>query len=283
MNRKTGIYFLAFILFFMTNKSSAQHQDLAPKRGCLALPIINKEHPKIDGHLNEAIWQKGSWETDFIQREPNENASPSEQTAFKILFDAKFLYIGIRMYDQDAHSINQRMSRRDGFEGDWIEVVLDGNGDLRSAFSLTVTAAGVLGDKIISMNGNSEDIFWNPIWLAKTNIDEMGWTAEMKIPFNQLRFGKAKNASWGLQVRRKYFKREETSVWQRIPLNAPGWVSEFGKLEGLQDIGAQKTSGNTTLYGHISGNICKRARKSLQIKSWKNYSSRPGWKNRNHQ
>ncbi|MFK7771414.1 MAG: DUF5916 domain-containing protein, partial [Saprospiraceae bacterium] len=231
---------LVTLFVFFVNISFAQNQDLVEKRSHTAISILDKEKPEIDGRLNEEIWQTGKWDTDFIQRQPNENLPPSEQTAFKILFDAKYLYIGIRMYDQDPTSINRRMSRRDGFEGDWIEVVLDGNGDLRSAFSITLTAAGVRGDKIISMNGTNEDIFWNPIWSAKTNIDEEGWTAEMKIPFSQLRFGKLQNATWGLQVRRKYFKQEETSVWQRVPLNASGWVSEFGRLEGLQNVGAQK-------------------------------------------
>ena len=234
------VSFSAILFIFFINISFVQSQDLVEKRIHTAISILDKEKPEIDGQLNEKIWHVGLWETDFIQRQPNENTAPSEQTTFKILFDAKYLYIGLRMYDQAPNSINQRMSRRDGFEGDWVEVILDGNGDLRSAFSITITAAGVRGDKIISMNGSNEDLFWNPIWSAKTNIDEEGWTAEMKIPFSQLRFGKSQNTTWGLQVRRKYFKQEETSVWQRIPLNASGWVSEFGKLEGHQNVGSQK-------------------------------------------
>ena len=235
-----SVSFSIFLFLFFANISFVQSQDLIEKRIHKALSILDKEQPEIDGQLQEDIWQTGAWESDFIQRQPNENTAPSEQTAFKILFDAKHLYIGIRMYDQAPASINRRMSRRDGFEGDWVEVILDGNGDLRSAFSLTLTAAGVRGDKIISGNGNTEDLFWNPIWSAKTSIDEAGWTAEMKIPFSQLRFGKSQNTTWGLQVRRNFFQKEETSVWQRVPLNASGWVSEFGKLEGLQNVGAQK-------------------------------------------
>lgn len=244
-NDSTSVWTLvsrsAMILFvLLASFVVARCQDLLDKRTLTAISILNEVKPEIDGQLNEEIWQSGKWETDFIQRQPNENTPPSEQTAFKILFDAKNLYIGLRMYDGSPESINQRMSRRDGFEGDWIEVVLDGNGDLRSAFSITLTAAGVRGDKIVSMNGSNEDVFWNPIWTAKSNIDEEGWTAEMKIPFSQLRFGNLENTTWGLQVRRKYFKQEETSVWQRVPLNASGWVSEFGKLKGLENVGGQK-------------------------------------------
>ncbi len=239
MSNLKGILIAISILLSLIN-SRLLGQDQILKRTYSAISITEKQRPEIDGLLEDEVWTNEPWEGNFIQRQPNENTPPSEQTFFKILFDQKYLYIGLKMYDSNPHSINRRMSRRDGSEGDWIEVIFDGNGDLRSAFSLTVNAAGVRGDKIISLNGNNEDIFWNPIWNARVSIDDEGWTAEMRIPFSQLRFGKSQSATWGLQVRRKYFKEEETSVWQRIPLNASGWVSEFGILEGLQEVGSQK-------------------------------------------
>lgn len=228
------------ILLLIGKRSPAQNKTSIDKRKYSASSIVDQEKPEVDGKLNEKIWQYGGWETGFVQRQPQENAPPTEQTAFKILFDQKYLYIGIRNYDRSPSSISSRMSRRDGLEGDWVEVILDGNGDLRSAFSLAITAAGVKGDKVISLNGANEDSWWNPIWNAKSNIDEEGWTAEMRIPFSQLRFGHSENKNWGLQVRRKYFKNDETSVWQRVPLDASGWVSEFGELAGFQDVGGQK-------------------------------------------
>ncbi|HAS45260.1 MAG TPA: hydrolase [Microscillaceae bacterium] len=194
----------------------------------------------IDGKLDEEAWSKGAWATNFVQREPDENAAPSMPTAFKIMYDTKYLYVGIKNYDREPEKINHWMSRRDGFEGDWVTIIFDSYHDLRSAFSLTVTAAGVKGDKMISLNGAAEDLTWNPIWYVKTNINQEGWTAEMKIPLSQLRFGAAKNQVWGLQVVRKFFRNNETSVWQRIPLDASGWVSEFGQLQGLTNVKPQK-------------------------------------------
>jgi len=238
--RRIGSVFLFTYLIFLSISSSAQTHILPVKRDYKTERILDIQRPVIDGKLTDAIWEEENWATDFIQREPNENIAPSEQTAFKIVYDAKYIYVGIRNYDTKPSEINTWMSRRDGFEGDYVEVIFDSYYDLRSAFSLTVTAAGVKGDKVITLNGSQEDLSWNPIWYTKSHIDEKGWTAEMKIPFSQLRFGDDLKNVWGLQVKRKFFRNDEISVWQRIPLDASGWVSEFGKLLGLKGLKSQK-------------------------------------------
>lgn len=211
-----------------------------PKRIYTSQNLGSTTTPVIDGELDDEVWNGENWATNFIEREPNENTQPAEQTAFKISYDSKFLYVGVKCYDIEPNKINRRMSRRDGFEGDWVELVIDSYHDLRSAFSLTVTAAGVKGDKVISLNGMNEDITWNPIWYAKSSTNDFGWTAEMKIPLSQFKFGADDNQIWGLQVIRKFFRKEEISVWQRIPIDASGWVSEFGELRGIDNLKPQR-------------------------------------------
>ena len=171
---------------------------------------------------------------------PDENTDPSEQTKFKILYDQKHLYIALKALDSEPETITNRLSRRDGFVGDRINVLIDSYHDLRTGFLFTVTAAGVRGDEFITDNGNNIDASWNPIWSAKALIDNEGWTAEMKIPLSQLRFSNDPNQVWGLNVVRNYFKNNELSAWNRIPIGAAGWVSEAGKLKGLKNIKPQK-------------------------------------------
>ena len=168
------------------------------------------------------------------------NTPPSQQTKFKILYDASFLYVAFRCYDTEPHKIEQRLSRRDGFSGDWVELNIDSYYDKRTSFSFTITAAGVKGDELVSENGNNWDSSWNPIWYAKTNTDAEGWTAEMKIPLSQIKFSGSQNQVWGLQSTRRFFREEERSLWQRVPRDAPGWVSEFGELHGLKNLKPQK-------------------------------------------
>ncbi len=201
--------------------------------------VDNLKAPVIDGILNDESWNLVEWDGDFIEFIPDENTSPTQQTKFKIIYDEKNLYVAIKALDTEPDKIVKRLSRRDGFEGDFVEINIDSYHDLRTAFSFTVTAAGVKGDEAISDNNNFDDS-WNPIWYTKTNVDDEGWTAEIRIPLSQLRFGKSEEQVWGLQVLRRLFREEERSLWQRIPRDAPGWVSEFGELRGLINLKSQK-------------------------------------------
>jgi len=190
----------------------------------------------LDGIPGEEAWNAVEWGGDFIQSQPNEGKLPSQQTNFKILYDERFLYIAYRCHDLVADSIIKRMGRRDEFPGDWVEINIDSYHDKRTAFSFTLSVSGVRGDEFVSNDGNNWDVSWNPIWFAKTHVDDKGWTAEVKIPFSQLRYGNEPEKVWGFQITRRLFRKEERSTWQFIPQNSGVWVSGFGELHGLKNI-----------------------------------------------
>jgi hypothetical protein len=200
---------------------------------------ITSEPPRIDGVFNENIWGIVEWSDGFIQREPHEKEPATEDTHFKIVYDDNNLYVAIRCLDSAPDSIVRRMSRRDGFDGDWAEINIDSYHDLRTAYSFTINAAGVKGDEAVTNDGNW-DSSWDPIWYAETSVDSFGWNAEIRIPFTQLRFGKQEEYVWGLQLNRRLFRKEEASSWQFISPNAPGWVHNFGELRGIANIEPKK-------------------------------------------
>jgi hypothetical protein len=216
---------------------------------------------RLDGIPDEEAWNAVPWSEDFIQHEPVENTPPYQQTHFRILYDNKYLYIAYEALDAAPDSIVRRLSRRDDFPGDWVEVNIDSHHDLRSGFSFTISASGVRGDEAISGNGDTWDSNWNPVWYARTHIGARGWTAEIKIPFSQLRYGSEQDKVWGLQVQRRIFRKEERSFWQFIPQSSGVWVSGFGELHGLHDIPPQKqveiapyVVAQTTKYKREEGN-----------------------------
>ena len=197
--------------------------------------------PVIDGKLDDIAWNNINWGGgDFIQLMPDKGKKASVQTKFKILYDDKNLYVAVKCLDPEPEKIVKRMSRRDSFEGDMVEINLDTYYDKRTAFSFTASVSGVKGDEYVSNNGDNWDPGWDPIWYLATSIDAEGWNAEFRIPLSQLRFTNKEELVWGLELTRIFFRKQERSIWQYIPPDAGGWVHLFGELDGIKGIKPQK-------------------------------------------
>ena len=220
---------------------SAHSQQNGVEKRIYTTQKITGESPFINGYIDDEAWNLVDWSGQFIQREPDNGAQPAQQTAIKILYDDENLYVAIRAYDNEPSKIVKRMSRRDGFDGDWVEINIDSYFDKRTAFSFTASVSGVKGDEAITNDGNFWDSSWDPIWHVKTSIDSLGWVAEMKIPFTSLRFSNNKETQiWGIQVNRRFYRSQERSTWQHVPKEASGWVHNFGELHGIKGIKPKK-------------------------------------------
>lgn len=201
---------------------------------------LGTEQIKLDGVPDEVAWDYVEWASDFTEFSPDDGTSPLQQSSFKVLHDDKYLYVAYRAHDSSPDSIVARLGRRDQFTGDWMEVNLDSYHDLRTAFSFTLSVSGLKSDEFISNDGDNWDSNWNPIWDGAAKIDSLGWTGELRIPFSQLRYGNQENPVWGMQIKRRIFRKEERSTWQHIPQTANGWVSQFGELHGLTNLPTSK-------------------------------------------
>ncbi len=246
MNRRNsgrGAAVLTVLLSFSSAVLAAQDpKPPAPEKKSYTTGRIDGRPPIIDGRLDDESWAKRGWEGGFIQSQPYEGREPSEKTAFKILYDEKYIYVGVRAYDSQPGTIDRRMSKRDQADGDLVTVALDSMFDHLTAFVFTVNAGGVKSDQFLAndgqSSGNQADMSWDPIWDVATAVDKEGWTAEMRIPLSQIRFSPKDVQVWGLQVRRTLFRKNESSDWQRIPRNASGLVHLFGELRGLEGLSA---------------------------------------------
>ena len=182
---------------------------------------VDLEHRTVERRLHPA--------------QPDEGKPPAQATRFKVLYDNDALFFAFDLEDVPSE-VSELLGRRDSFPGDWIEVNIDSYFDHRTAFSFTLSVSGSRGDEFISNDGSNWDSNWDPVWSGAATLDQDGWTAEMRIPLSQLRFSKASEQIWGLQVTRRVFRSEERSNWQRIPKDVTGWVSQFGELHGLLDL-----------------------------------------------
>jgi len=208
----------------------------------------------VDGRLDEELWGRATFTSDFTQREPNPGAPPTERTEFAFVYTETALYIGARMYAEDPSQIRAIMSRRDdGGDSERLIINIDGYQNRRTYFSIAVTAAGSRLDWYTGEDANNyreRDYSWNPVWSANAVIDSLGWTAEMRIPFSQLRFNEGDTFAFGVNVNRYIPSKSEDVYWIEVPRDEAGWPSWFGDLEGLQGI---KTRRPVELVPYVTG------------------------------
>ena len=195
----------------------------------------------MDGRLDEAAWKAATVITGLRQYQPTEGAAASLPTEIRVLFDDRALYVGARMSDpQGRAGVRAPRARRDQ--------LLDGNGNNGAFNSLTsdklvivldpfhnhldqalfeINPAGVRGE---SFNGDDS---WDPVWEAATRVDEGGWTAEIRIPYSQLRFSRDEVQRWGLQFWRYIDRLNERDMWSFRKQNESGGPMFYGHLDGI--------------------------------------------------
>lgn len=198
---------------------------------------------KIDGELSDPAWNEATSVSDFVQFEPKPGRSPSHQTAFKILYDDKAVYISAIMYDEAPDSINLQLSERDQIGVvDWIGFTIDSYQDGQNGSGFFVTASGNQIDRKFTANnvGNnvsfSGDRSWDAVWESKVKITDKGWIAEMKIPYSALRFPTAQVQDWNINFFRMIRRHREVSSWNPIDPAGDGFLIQSGRLIGLESI-----------------------------------------------
>jgi Domain of unknown function (DUF5916)/Carbohydrate family 9 binding domain-like len=195
---------------------------------------------KLDGELTEGAWERAEPIRGFVQRDPKEGAAPAFETEVRVLYDRRYLYVGVRAFDRDPGKIVGIRTRRDGTSpSDWIRVMIDSYHDRRTAYEFAVNPAGVKQDAYWFADSSS-DSSWDAVWDVSVTRDDTGWRAEFRIPFSQLRFEPGKADTFGFAVLRQVGRLNETSSWPLLAKSKPGFVSQMGELGGLALTGAAK-------------------------------------------
>ncbi len=191
---------------------------------------------KCDGILDEPSWATAQPVTEFYQQTPNQGEAVTMKTDFRVLYDEAALYIGARLYDAHPESIQANLGRRDAsLPADRISVYIDPYHDKRSGYLFVVNAAGLRVDGLM-YNDGAQDLTWDGVWEGRAHRDSLGWSAEMRIPFSQLRCQSEDAPVWGIDFKRVIVRRGEESLVAYTPRDGAGFVSRFPDLVGLKGI-----------------------------------------------
>ncbi len=197
---------------------------------------VRVENPvAIDGILSEKVWQ-GKSAGELIMSEPVDGGVPTEKTDVWVAFDDANLYVAARLWDSEPAAVKKLLGRRDDVvDSDWFTFAVDPYFDRRTGYLFAVNPAGSIEDSVLS-NDISEDDSWDGVWESKARVDADGWTVEMRIPFDQLRFPKQDEYVWGVDFLRVIKRKQERCRFVWIPREDIASVSRFARLEGIRDI-----------------------------------------------
>jgi hypothetical protein len=201
--------------------------------------------PKMDGTLDDPLWQQATPITNFLQREPYEGQVPTEQTEVRILYTKHEVYFGIACHDSAVNGPVATQLRRDVTQelDDYFEIVIDSRRDGRNAYVFQINPLGTQRDALITdeQAGDTQDgdPGWDGVWTSEARITRDGWTATIAIPFSTLNFMQSHDVVWGVNFKRFIRRKNEEDLWS-------GWrrtfgankISQAGELHGISEIGS---------------------------------------------
>jgi hypothetical protein len=248
--RRWSAAFLFLASFSLPDEASARTQKNGNRpavlQGSATAEATPVEHPpKLDGTLDDPIWQSAKPVAEFRQQEPNEGETATEKTEVRILYTRHAVYFGIHCYDSEPGKIAATELRRDVSQDldDHFEILIDSNHDKRGGYVFQINPLGTQLDGLIVEEqgigeGTDFDSGWDGVWISEARVTADGWTATIEIPFKTLNFTQSKNVIWGLNFKRFIRRKNEEDLWSAYRRTyGITKVSQAGALTGITDIG----------------------------------------------
>ena len=212
---------------------------------------------ELDGELNESVWDEVDPAKDFWQYFPTDTIQSAYQSEIKMLYDEKFLYVGIIMHSAGEDYVVPSLKRDFRAGGnDNITLVFDTFNDGNNAFVFGTNPAGVQREALISGGGSNDSDFrtsWDVKWENARKIYKGYYTAEIKIPMSSFKY-KSGASKWRFNAYRFDTQSNETSSWMRIPQN-----QKIMNLAFMGDMVFEKPLGKVrtpfAVIPYVSGNV----------------------------
>ena len=225
-----------------TTRLASTGRSTAPRTASATTAIAARalKAPIIDGKADDAVWAAAQPIEGFRTFDPVANGDPRFRTEARVSYDARNLYVLVRAYDPHPDSIVALLSRRDvRTQSEWLKIIIDGYHDRRTGIELSVNPAGVKRDYTI-INDVEEDGSWDGVWDVGTRIDSLGWVAEFRVPFSQLRYANERTHTFGFGIWRDVARYNERYSWPVYDRSQSSLASQLGELDGITDIASPR-------------------------------------------
>ncbi len=186
------------------------------------LHIKKTNYPiKVDGIEDDRAWEDADEATDFFRVLPMDDGLANEQSAIKMTYDDKNLYLLATFYNATEANYFVESLRRDFSFGknDNFLLFLDPFNNQTTGFSFGSNAFGAQWDGTM-YDGSRIDLNWDSKWISEVTRNDDKWVFEMAVPFKSIRYEEGVT-EWGINFSRLDLKSSEKSSWTPIPRQFP--------------------------------------------------------------
>jgi len=225
---------LFIILFFITNIYTQERKSIEAHRFILS--------PTIDGNISENEWEQIKPATNFTLFQPEirsgEKIPNGYETYVYFGYDDNAIYVAAQLNHPEPNEIPSEFSERDEIDAisEKFLISIDTYDNTKERFTFFVTSSGGLIDGLNTGDFNEDGLKFNTLFDAKVKKNEAGWSAEVIIPYNALRFPNKKNHNWGINFGRNIKDFEEMYVWSPVDERILKFYQTMGLVKNIQDI-----------------------------------------------
>jgi hypothetical protein len=158
--------------------------------------------PRIDGDLDDPVWAKAAWTTDFVDILGEAGPAPRFRTRVKMAWDDTYLYVAAQMEEPDVWAYQRLRDSPILLDNDF-EMFIDPGGATAPYFELEINALNAVWDLLLVRpyreGGRVSFTGWDLHGLrSATRVQgtlnrpgdrDRGWTVEMALPWRGLTEG----------------------------------------------------------------------------------------------
>ncbi len=204
---------------------------LTPRGAPLTLTRIDRDKVKIDGWVDEAIWNSVPIVDDFVVIEPDTGEQGIYDTHLRMAYDERGLLVSVTM-SQPVGTLVKRLTGRDLRDNrDSVSITIDTSGEGRYGYWFGIN----LGDSLMDGTVLPERQFmsdWDGPWYGRTQTTDKGWSAEMFIPWGMVSMPTSEDIrTMGVYVSRKVAHLDERWAWPALPSTQPRFMTALQELK----------------------------------------------------
>ncbi|MCU0235565.1 MAG: carbohydrate binding family 9 domain-containing protein [Acidobacteria bacterium] len=186
----------------------------------------------IDGALDEAVWRQAPISREFITFHPLVGRPLGLATDIWVAYSGKTLYFAFKCHDNRPGEIKTSIAKRDNCsKDDWIGVILDPLDNRQSSVEFYVNPNGCQTDGLTSaVDGVNFDPSPDYVWESAGRIAADGYTVEMAIPLESLRYKSGEQVRMGVVFMRHAARLGAMSAWPELKAGE----SQFNAMTGIE-------------------------------------------------